>query len=1064
MSEQPNFGIQQEGLKNDARANLSRNLFALSMAFYQTVLVDSPGLFPSVTNSLLKSVPVIDFITDGNIALARGVAGSIGRNETELADLLNKRIAELPLNLVELTQTRLNQLLNTALVTSFSTSKRLKPYLQISLPDTRDGLRALKDIAIKVVDSESGNSDREKLGRQLKDLEDVLTLFEDEVLGQIGVNNDLITSVTELARNEAIVQLFEAKHRGDGALDGLRREIVEKQIARLKEIKVKEIIDGKEEREFSELDQQLYAIIEEEKLTERLPEAREQMRATLEVRKSEVIDIVTRRRVVRKIAGLILSDPLIMATAAKLGKVTGEQLMAMKDDKGMTFRVKIASQLLDTPERKLMRLGFTKFPKFDFLFDEEKTRLQRAIDSGDPFLFTAQLDPKEFELIRMRIPNVFRRRLSGDNRALFTLARNELGKKLERNVTDEEMERLLSDKLFRNLLREFAQETIDRTIQALEIDSQKLLNDPLILLNFIDQILESALARRNRSKTIAVSRQEIRLSNRTGYEFTVPKITTGKCQLVGSESLLRFGTLLSPMTDLSRLAQVIGETEFAPFFEDPVFKYYPPERKLEMIFSIVGRGAGSKLAGSPLFELKDDFQGLATPIEDIEGINIAVKAIYGTRIIKNSVRLSPLVGTVGQPFSSNLPEATKIIAQAVDTVSNNLEITLQASGRTKIGVEEATDLIRNNLPTLIRASRDSIPGREVLQMDFFLIYPAEVRRRMIETFITNGNLDQMRGELAELTRQGTMRASVFDISGGSGGVGITEFLSQRVLARSSGHMDAYMDAIIFGANSRLGKAPANAVITPRQTDMTLMNFEYLPAEIALKDRVSGDVGISTLELLQASIEACGNRLDVPILNGKVIKPDMVVKRFTFPNEGKGAGYRGDLFVQMPKGVTMTPPNSSRIVASDKRVNLRIVEMLKDQLIPLGIDPIPFLDLDLRSGNFEVLSEQVVEFMVSNRGAYPEIDFFGAVVKTGDKIPGREKIAGEVISAYPIPSSVMVNPEMRRAFVVKKLRELYLRGVSGVIIQPNILSLVADNQGNIAPKFEVKMMAFAKPKR
>lgn len=1055
---------QQESLKVDPRIRLAKNLLALSKEFYQRVLVDMPGVFPIVANSLLKSVPVIDFVTDGNLALARGIGGSDGNGEAELEARVSERVEVLPIDQVEATQVKLDQLFGIAYAIPFSTAQRLKPYLQVTLPETRDGLRVLKDIAGKVGIDTISKSSSEKLRRQLKELEDTLGIFEDEILAKTANNPEVVASVMDLARNGACVQLFEAKRRGDGAQDDLKRELVQKEISRLRDAKVMESIEG-EEKEFSELDRVLYEIIDEGKLADRIPEARDLMQATIERRKAEAIDFIIRKRVLRKVAGMMLSDPLITAIAARLEGMTEEQMRGLKDDEGMAVRTRLASQLLETQPKKLARLGFSQFPNFKSVFEEEKDRLKRAIDVNDPFLFVAQLDSKEFELIRVRIPNIFRKRLSGDNRAIFALAREELEKRLLDEVSDENMEKLLAEKLFQGLLKEFAQETVDRMVQTLGINTQELLANPLMLFDFADQLLATGVEKDTKSPTITVNAKEPSQPTKSvDYEFTVPQVTTGKCQLVSPESLLKFGTALAPLTDLTQLGSAIALSEFAPFFEDPVFKFYPPERKLEMIFSIVGRGAGSKLAGSPLFELKDNFQGLVTPIEGIEGTNVSIQEIYGTRTVKNSVRLSSLVGTIGQPFSRNLPEATRIITQAIDTVSANLETTLQASGKSRIGVEEATELVKASLSALMREQTKVAPGREVLQMDFFLVYPSEIRKRMIETFMSNGNLDLMRDELAALTRQGEMRASVFDISGGSGGVGITEFLSQRILGRPSGHMNAYMDAIMFSAGSRLGRTPANAVIAPRQADMTLMNFEYLPAERALRERVQGEVGISTLELLQSAIEANQGKLAVPTLKGNVIEPDTIVKRFTFPNEGKGAGYRGDIFVRMPEGVVMTPPNSSRIVASDKRVNLKIVEMLKNQLVPLGIDPIPFLDLDLRSGNFEGLSEQVVDFMVGNRAEYPEMDFFGAVVKTGDKIPGREKIAGEVISAYPIPSSVMVNDEMRRAFIVKKLRELYLRGVSGVIIQPNILSLVADNNGNIAPKFEVKMIAFAKPKR
>ncbi|OGK42344.1 hypothetical protein A3A46_00345 [Candidatus Roizmanbacteria bacterium RIFCSPLOWO2_01_FULL_37_13] len=1065
-------GQSSESQVNDKqqRQLFTNTVVTLSQQLGQIALDDNPGTFPVITNSILKSVPVLDFVTDGDLALVPRLKRKKNAGLELQASKLNgskvsTRIDILPVGQVQSGQAKLDELIDIALAISFPCAQRLKPYLQITLPDTRQGLTVLKEISAKVREQIPAKKNSEKLAENFILLEQVLRLLEDELISKFLEDPQTVAGLLDLARSEAQVQLFEASRRRNAdQIDGLKNEIIQRKMAKLKETKVIEVIEG-EEREFSELDSKLYRIIEESGLADRLPDAREQLRQNIEQRKAEVIDAIVKRRAIRKIAGLMLSDHELRGMATKISGLTEEEILALKDDEGVKVRSRIASQLIDTSSRKLMRLGFTTFPNFKKIFEEKRQKLIQALESGDPFLFMAQLSVGEFELIRTRIPNFFRRRMSAENKALFALAKEELQKKLGAGITDEEILELFAEKLFRSILREFSQEVVDRAIQSLGLDFRRLINDPYSLFDVADEILESVGENKKNTPTKIVRADSVDLETKAKeYEFTIPSITTGKCQLVSAESLLRFGIALAPLQRLEDLEAAIQTSEFAPYFDDSTFRLYPPERKLEMIFSIVGRGAGSKLAGSPLFVLRDDVDGLETSMGASKGEDISTQERYGERVFRNSVRISPLMGVIGRPFSANLPKATRVITEAIDTVSANLEETLIATGRKRIAVEEATDFIKDNLPSLMRPTAVSNPGREVLQMDFFLLYPPDVRRRMIETFIETGSLEGMRDELSELTREGIMRASVFDISGGAGGVGITEFLARRFLGKPSGHMESYLDAVLGAAEARLGKPPRRAVIAPRSADLTLMNFEYLPAEQALRQRDMSDVGISTLELLQTSLESGASQLGVPTLKGTVIQPDTILKRFTFPNEGRGAGYRGDLFLRLPDGVVMTPLNSSRIVASDKRVNLRIVEMMRDELAQFGIDPIPFLDIDLRKGNFDTLSDEITEFMVTNRAAYPEIDFFGVVVKTGDKIPGRERIAGEVISAYPIPASVLHSEEMRRAFIVKKLRELYLRGVSGVIVQPNILSLVADNNGTIAPKFEVKMMAFARPRR
>lgn len=564
------------------------------------------------------------------------------------------------------------------------------------------------------------------------------------------------------------------------------------------------------------------------------------------------------------------------------------------------------------------------------------------------------------------------------------------------------------------------------------------------------------------------------------YQFVVPQVTIGKSQLVSPENLLRFATSVSRATTRDELSLCINDivassAEFNGYFttavdtEDGVVEKpitsRTPEWKTEMLFSMVGRGAGSKLAGTPLFELREDIQGLTGTINPGLDRNLTLQSRYGLRLVNNSVRLSPLFARVGQPYTKRLVAATRLVADTVDTVSGNLNKALAFTKKACVPVEEAASLLRAHISTLLNATyTDKVPGRELLQMDYFLLYPPEVRRGILETFKAQGNLEGLGPRLASLTQQGKLSMTIFDISGGAGGVGISEILSQKLFGRPSGHMDAYISGLIASYETKTGRLPKSVLIVPREADLTLMNVEYTVLEDALR-RIPGieAVGIATMEILEQCLDAnrrTGGKLTVPTLKGEVITPDLIVKRFTFLGEGRGTGYRGDVLVMLPDGVVMEPSSASRLVASDKRINSPILAALEAKLAQLGVEVMPFLDLDLQGGTLESATREIVQFMDENRKRYPEIEFLGAVLKTGDKVPGREGAAGEVISAYPIPASVMESQEMRRAFIGKKLRELTLKGVTGVIVQPNVLSLVVDNEGKLLPKFELKMMAFA----
>lgn len=671
-------------------------------------------------------------------------------------------------------------------------------------------------------------------------------------------------------------------------------------------------------------------------------------------------------------------------------------------------------------------------------------------------------------------------------KAIFARGKELLRQHLECSVTSTELLELLTERTVQEVTNERTQAALATALLTTKhtalTDVAGLVEQPAIQSELLESAFQLMVADNSRKQDRAVVRLESELQPKP-YQFVVPQITIGKSQLVSPENLLRFATGVSLAATRDELVArinelVINSREFSGYFTAPIdtvdgvieepITFYTPERKTEMLFSMVGRGAGSKLAGTPLFELRGDMQGIASVVNPDLDRDLTLQSRYGAWSFSTSVRLSPLHARIGQPYTDRLAEATRLVADAVDTVSGNLNKALAFTKKARVPVEKATSLVRANLSTLLNTTyTDKVPGRELLQMDYFLLYPPEVRRSILETFKAQGNLEGLGPRLASLTQEGKLNMTIFDISGGAGGVGISEILSQKLLGRTSGHMDAYISGLTASYEAKVGRLPKTVLIVPREADLTLMNVEYTVLEEALR-QIPGieAVAITTMEILEQCLignKRTGGKLTVPTLKGGVISPDLIVKRFTFLGEGRGTGYRGDVLVTLPNGVVIEPSSASRLIASDKRINSPILAALEAKLAQLGVEVIPFLDLDLQGSTLESATREIVQFMDENRKRYPEIEFLGAVLKTGDKVPGREGVAGEVISAYPIPASVIRSLEMRRAFIGKKLRELTLKGVTGVIVQPNVLSLVVDNEGKLLPKFELKMMAFATPR-
>ncbi len=435
----------------------------------------------------------------------------------------------------------------------------------------------------------------------------------------------------------------------------------------------------------------------------------------------------------------------------------------------------------------------------------------------------------------------------------------------------------------------------------------------------------------------------------------------------------------------------------------------------EQLFSLVGRGAGSRLAGVPLTILDESTQGIKTQdIHDFpSAININYK--YGeNKEALNNFALSPRKIVIGQPYANNIQKASRLVMQAIDVVSQKLDEYIIKQKLQKIPVEEVVEyaLMHINQWVLdLKLMKYNGPSsRTHQQMDFFLFPTVNTRKMIIKDAEKNrGLLSSSAQELLQQeTQEGILRLAIFDISGGAYGTGLSESIAKLAGYESSGYMDTYIESLITGYEVRMGKKPKNIVLSPRKADLTLAAFEYIPFVEKLREQ-----GIQAEIILAEQLEEALRNYDkqkpfqVMTWDGKIITPELIAKRFTFLGEGQEKeGDRGYIYTKLPEGVMILPSPASRIPASDKRVNGAILEALRPQLKQIGVDVTPSISLSIVDKNsIEKVIKKIIKFGEINVDEYPEIKFLGLVLKVDDKHPGRKGKGDEVVSAYPISAGI-----------------------------------------------------------
>lgn len=535
---------------------------------------------------------------------------------------------------------------------------------------------------------------------------------------------------------------------------------------------------------------------------------------------------------------------------------------------------------------------------------------------------------------------------------------------------------------------------------------------------------------------------------------------------------------------------------------------------LDRVFSSVGRSAGGRLAGVPLATLHKDRIGIEAKIVKNIDNEFRAKYVYGKFSGENTFSIKKRRVKIGQPYVDRLIQASKLVTQVIDLVGRHLDEYIKNNSseeKNLFSVEKLSEFALKNLEIWFK-DKDALTyngrrSRTHQNMDFFFLPDKKIRKKIInDTKKNNGFIsDQLKKLLQKETLKGTLQLAVVDISGGGGTTGLSQFVAKLLGYKESGSMHAYINSMVATYENKYGKKPSSIIICPRIDDLTLTSIEYIPI-IEGMIRCGIKVNIVLAERLEESLQKWDgkSRFTTVTWDGRTIVPELVAKRFTFLGAGlNDTTDRGYVRAKLPPGVEILPSPASRIPASDKRINSKILELLKPKLEKLGVVVIPTKVITIVDRNkMETFDNQlkkadinnsvklqkikdnyvkqgvgmaikdIITFAKNNQKEWPEIGFLGLILKLDDKRPGRAGKGGELVSAYPIPTGILkavidnrkISKEQEKykfyfdEIITHRINNLVNKGVYDIIIQPNLLTAFSDGEDFM----ETKLFVYAKP--
>ncbi len=414
--------------------------------------------------TLFENVPALALIADGNLKSAGN------NNQTGL------RIASLPAETVNQTQGQIDILLSVSLaIRTLSSARRLEPYLSVTLPKTQAGLKTLRLIAQRVVETMpltevNGLGNIPEMARVLNGL--------DRELKATALNNEEVINVLSVRAGEQAQARIDSETDSSGQVAQIRSMIAQQKLASLRREFV-EVMGGV--REYSRFEVLANQIIERDNLFDQVDSAKEATRKRVEKAKETVLAVIARKRAIGTVMTLIDQDPLLREVLARRSRLSPEGLLTA--DVGVKRQA--ANNALNS--RKII-LSVEERRVFygNAVVDEERTKITQVLQN-DPLSFVARLSDDELTVIRNGIPKI------SDDKSVFDLARDKLRGQLEDEVNDDEIEPVLTRIIIDEMLSARVKTAIDSAIVRQGIDRDSVLKDPSKLNRLKDVIMTSAL-------------------------------------------------------------------------------------------------------------------------------------------------------------------------------------------------------------------------------------------------------------------------------------------------------------------------------------------------------------------------------------------------------------------------------------------------------------------------------------------------------------------------------------------------------------------------------------------
>lgn len=426
------------------------------------IAADYPRGARETDEILFNNIPVLKYVLDGYFR-AGYLRGGLN---------LSERISSLPVYAVIDTHAKIDALLSTiSAVPSVTMARRLIGHLPFSLPNTKAGHETLQTMAREYNLSQIVQPDSQIVN--YTQMYESLERLDRAVVDRVSTDKDLLRGLYEDALEDVGIELQNAEEMRGSNVSHLRDIAVEKILRGLRSEVVH--VDG---LRYSRYQMLISELIERERLTEDSDEVIRGKQDAYERSRDVVLDAITRERVVTRLMVSLKDDPLLCQMIASRHNLSAEDFLNTDED---TKRKSITYSLL-----RGRRLALSTNPPR--VFDGSKllsdARKQLEEDLEDP----STLSELELKAIS-GIPKI------PEKKTIFAIAheylRNQIASSLEGNI--EILLDALAKNALDNKLSQMSKDAVDSAIKSLGITTELMLEDPTVLDQSTQTILELAI-------------------------------------------------------------------------------------------------------------------------------------------------------------------------------------------------------------------------------------------------------------------------------------------------------------------------------------------------------------------------------------------------------------------------------------------------------------------------------------------------------------------------------------------------------------------------------------------